>query len=271
MQGKNVRNKQLEVCRLPNLIGVQLLFQRTATLFHDIKCRLTLWLKPNIFYYPFSAKVSSTRINQVLYINNIRRTDTVSVPVQHKSTLPTTLIGRLSTALPASTTNDKDDPRPVIFYAISLLQRIHTDLLTKHEPSPRPGEIVSPKARRIIIALLDLLALEGIYPCLTPGLGIPLGRRARIIPPSKSSNTSSDGVRRLQNLRDVDILGKIISALLDILKDGKGEVVEMLKDRCLVDLVAGCGELAFNPSQNDRLTIDDKVYWQKCWESLIEG
>lgn len=158
----------------------------------------------------------------------------------------------------------------VIAYAISLIQNINAHLLTICKSSPSPEDISSPKDRRTIIALLDLLALEGIYPYLTPGVGVPLERRAKaIILPS--SKTSSGGIQNIQKLRDINVLTDVILALSDLLQGGGGEVVGALKDRCLVDLIAGCGELAFNPSQGDGLTEDEKKTWRARWESLIKG
>lgn len=169
--------------------------------------------------------------------------------------------------MPGGNVHDGDELGLIIAYALSLVQTIHAHLLTKYKSSPSPEDIFSPKDRRIIIALLDLLALEGIYPCLTPGVGVPLERRAKaIIPPS--SKTPSGGLRSIQK---TIVLTDVILALSSLLQNDRGEVVELLKDRCLVDLVAGYGELAFNPSQDHGLTEDEKKTWEKRWESLIEG
>ena len=166
--------------------------------------------------------------------------------------------------MPGGDIHNGDELGLIIAYAISLVQDIHAHSLTKYKSSPSPEDILSPKDRRIIIALLDLLAIEGIYPCLTPRVGVPLERRAKAnIPPS--SKTPSGGIR------DINVLTDVILALSSLLQDGRGEVVELLKDRCLVDLVAGCGELAFNPSQGNGLVENEKKMWRARWESLIEG
>ncbi|KAF8445525.1 hypothetical protein BGX38DRAFT_1195156 [Terfezia claveryi] len=185
---------------------------------------------------------------------------------QHRSLGPSTLIGRLSTTLPGGNIHDGNELGLIIAYALSLVQKIHAYLLSKYKSSPSPEDIFSPKDRRIIIALLDLLALEGIYPCLTPGVGVPLERRAKaIIPPS--SKIPSGGLR---SIKKISVLTDVILSLSSLLQNDRGEVVDLLKDRCLVDLVAGYGELAFNPSQDHGLTEDEKKTWEKRWESLIE-
>ncbi|KAF8421108.1 hypothetical protein BGX38DRAFT_1240506 [Terfezia claveryi] len=165
---------------------------------------------------------------------------------QHRSLGPSTLIGRLSTTLPGGNIHDGNELGLIIAYALSLVQKIHAYLLSKYKSSPSPEDIFSPKDRRIIIALLDLLALEGIYPCLTPGVGVPLERRAKaIIPPS--SKIPSGGLR---SIKKISVLTDVILSLSSLLQNDRGEVVDLLKDRCLVDLVA----------EN----------MEKRWESLIE-
>ncbi|KAF8474607.1 hypothetical protein BDZ91DRAFT_674570 [Kalaharituber pfeilii] len=186
----------------------------------------------------------------------------------YKSLRCTTVIGSLFATLPETFQKPtKSEPsEQVITYAASLLQRIHTRLLINYKPTPSPEDIFSPKDRRIITALLDLLAIEGIYPCLTPGLGIPIERRAKaIIPPSRNISKNA------QELCRVKILIQVVNVLAGILKDGKGEVANLLKDRCLVDLVAGCGELAFNPSNGDELTEEGQQEWRRRWDAIIEG
>lgn len=153
----------------------------------------------------------------------------------------------------------------MIAHAISLLQRIHTQCFQDHKP-PSPVDIFNPNDRRIITALLDLLALEGIYPCLIPGLGVPVERRAKAILPS--SHTTPQGRKGVQETR---ILVEVIIALLAILEDGKGEVFELLRERCLVDVLAGCGELAFNPSYKGEHTTEEEASWKKRWNTLIKG
>ena len=172
--------------------------------------------------------------------------------------------------MPGGNIHNGDELGPIIAYAISLVQNIHAHLLTKYKKSPSPEVIFSPKDRRIIIALLDLLVLEGIYSCLTPGVGVPLERRAKAIILPSSKALSGD-IRSIQKLQNINVLKDVILALSSLLPNSRGEVVELLKERCLVDLVAGCGELAFNPSQVDGLTKDEKKTWEARWESLIEG
>ena len=154
----------------------------------------------------------------------------------------------------------------MISYATSLLKSIHIHTLANLKPIPSPDDLFSPKDRKTITALIDLITLEGVYPCLTPGIGPPVERRAKtIIQPSKKV---AGRLQDVVELRDTAILIGAINTFIEILKDNKGEVVELVKDRCLVDVVAGCGELAFNPSSG---TPEDRSQWRIRWEALIDG
>lgn len=155
----------------------------------------------------------------------------------------------------------------MIAYATYLLQQIHTYFLTRNRLTPTPEDVFSPKDQRVIIALLDLLALEGIYPCLAPGVGVPLERRAKAIIPSSSQQLTEP----IRKVRQVRILTEVVLLFTKILQGGQGEVFKLLKDRCLVDVLAGCGELGFNPSEDDGLTPEEKETWRMRWEVMIEG
>ena len=187
---------------------------------------------------------------------------------QHKSPRSATLIGRLSTSLPdtLSVPEANCEREPVLKYATCLLQKIHTYFLTRNRPTPTQEDVFSPKDRRVITALLDLLALEGIYPCLAPGVGVPLERRAKAIIPSSQQHTGA--IRKVRNVR---ILTEIVLLFTRILQGGQGEVFELLRDRCLVDVLAGCGELGFNPSEDDGLTPEEKETWKMRWGVVVEG
>lgn len=122
-----------------------------------------------------------------------------------------------------------------------------------------PLALENPTDRRTVFSLLDLLVLEGIYPSLSKGVGIPIERRARsFLLPSQLAPGKGEDARK-----DRDLLKAVVSGVLGVLGIGKNRVVaqqdaqptpssspsveRMIRERCLVDLVAGCAELAFNP------------------------
>lgn len=189
--------------------------------------------------------------------------------VQHKSPRSTTLIGRLSTSLPDAlpVSESNGEPGLVITHATCLLQKIHTYFLARNRPTFTQDDVLPPKDRQVIIALLDLLALEGIYPCLAPGVGVPLERRAKAIIPSSSQHLTG----AIRKVRQVRTLIEVVLLFTGILQGGQGEVFKLLRDRCLVDVLAGCGELGFNPSEDNGLTSEEKETWRMRWEAVIEG
>ena len=93
--------------------------------------------------------------------------------------------------------------------------------------------------------LLDLISLEGIYPSLSPGVGIPIERRVKSVLQNgviTRPSPSSDGPER----QGQSLLVEICLALDNILEDGDG-LASIIQERTLVDLIAGFGELAFSP------------------------
>lgn len=180
---------------------------------------------------------------------------------QLRSGKQTSLILRLSKSLTA--TDDLSEARSaVIKHALDLLSRIHNDISAQQAAAPGGTRLESPNERRMISALLDLIVLEGIYPALSQGVGIPIERRARSFTlPSLITNGSA----RVEEVIDPDheLLGTIVGGLQPLLEASntpqateksrdpwsrrfKG-VEGMIRERCLVDVIAASGELAFNP------------------------
>lgn len=99
--------------------------------------------------------------------------------------------------------------------------------------------------RKTVDGLLDLISLEGIYPSLSPGVGIPIERRVRSVLKNgviTRPSPSGDGPQR----QGQSLLVEICLALDNILEDGNG-LASIIQERTLVDLIAGFGELAFSP------------------------
>lgn len=111
-------------------------------------------------------------------------------------------------------------------------------------------------------ALLDLVVIEGIYPCLSTGVGVPMERRV------KSALKGAFVTRRLSQdengqSHDQELLTAIVDCLSPILSSGKG-FASNVEARMFVDLVAAVGQAAFSPdfavgSKQRYLTIFDNV------------
>lgn len=177
------------------------------------------------------------------------------------------LIQRLSSSLPSPppSTDTKALTSTVITYALSLLRSIHaaaTASAATASASPQTAErLVNASDPRTITCLLDLLVLEGIYPSLSTGVGIPIERRARnfVLPATRKK------VQEVGENKNVELLGKVVDGLIRVM-EGEGAEIGVggtVKERCLVDVLAGCGELAFVESGE---TVDG---WKERWEMLV--
>lgn len=174
------------------------------------------------------------------------------------------LLDRLALTLPPSPTPDPAQTlaNKVLTHALHLLHAIST--------TPTPTSTLATTAlenatdNRTLNALLDLLVLEGVYPSLSPGVGIPLSRRARnfVIPASRGRITE------IEDRRDVQLLESVVEGLLEALGGG-GPAARAVRERCLVDVLAGCGELAFGPDAGSE-GAEGKEMWSRRWWGVVE-
>jgi hypothetical protein len=102
------------------------------------------------------------------------------------------------------------------------------------------------KRRRMIHALLDLISLEGIYPSLSSGVGIPLQQRVISVLPAgiiaKKVHAVTSSVPH-----DEHLLRRIVGVLLDVLNDPRPSIQSIIRSRILSDVISGASDLAFNP------------------------
>lgn len=141
--------------------------------------------------------------------------------------------------------------RRIIETALSLLLAIHGALSQSVEKLGSPDPLQSPSQQKTVDGLLDLISLEGIYPFLSPGVGVPIERRVRSVLKgglvSKPSPADGGAARE-----DKSLLAQICVGLYSITKsEGRG-LNSSLEGRTLVDLIAGLGELAYAPLLRDQ-------------------
>jgi hypothetical protein len=139
----------------------------------------------------------------------------------------------------------------VVETALGLLADIHHALLQEKSPAVANEVLYISTTRKVVDGLLDLISLEGIYPNLLPGVGVPVERRVqsvlqggvqvRKVGPDEASDS------------DASLLPHIVHALHMIAMDIGLGLYSILKDRTMVDLIAAESQLAFAPSQNDLL------------------
>lgn len=180
----------------------------------------------------------------------------------------------MSKNLPQSASNDVAARTVVIEKALDILIRIHTafvspvedvDQATQTELGSEDAALEDARRRRVLHALLDLISLEGIYPSLSPGVGIPLQERVISVLPAgviaKPSAMISGGSPQNESL-----LGSILAGLLDILFDVRPSIQLVIRGRILSDVINGTADLAFN---SKGLSADEKVRYHKAFRRII--
>lgn len=133
----------------------------------------------------------------------------------------------------------------VIRRALALWLDIHRALLSDPNTSNISKVLQSSSGRRTVDGLLDLISLEGIYPSLSPGVGIPIERRVRSI---LQGGVVTQLVTEAQG--GGDLLVEVIDGLYPVVKEGGSGLGLALRERTLVDVIAGVGQLAFDPSES---------------------
>lgn len=130
---------------------------------------------------------------------------------------------------------------------------------------PEYAALEDAKRRRLLHALLDLISLEGIYPSLSSGVGIPLQQRVISVLPAgviaKQPNTPQNG-----KPHDEILLDRILMTLSDIVLDPRPSIQPVVRGRILSDIISGALDLAFNPQS---LSIEKRDYYQKVASSVI--
>ena len=144
-----------------------------------------------------------------------------------------------------------DDQRDVtrediIGKALLLLRDIHTCLRNCLDPMLAKEVLYNSTSRRTIDALLDLISLEGIYPLLLPGVGVPIERRVKSVFQGSFTTRTADADQTSNT--DLTLLVNIADELRLIATDSGRGVSGPLRERTLVDLIAALAQLAFLPS-----------------------
>jgi hypothetical protein len=114
--------------------------------------------------------------------------------------------------------------------------------------------LYQPHHRRILNTLQDLVVLEGIYPHISPGVGIPLERRVKALIPSGvvGSAVSEANISREQCM---ETLQQILCTLSPIMDSDRPGFDALLQDRILPDTVVAHLDLSFGPKTN----VDDQT------------
>lgn len=163
----------------------------------------------------------------------------------------------------------------VIGEASNILSRIHSSFVTPAEDqdeTPQPTEesenaaLEDAKRRRVLHALLDLISLEGIYPCLSSGVGIPLQQRVISVLPA-GVIAKQTHIPESTSPRHEGVLSDIVGVLLNILLDTRPSIQPVIRGRILSDVVSGTADLGFNPNI---APSEDKVKFKEGFTKIID-
>lgn len=159
----------------------------------------------------------------------------------------------------------------VIGKALDILSRIHAAFTAEEDQSqvsPETEDVAleDAKRRRILHALLDLVSLEGIYPSLSTGVGIPLQQRVISVLPAgviaKQSDAPTSG-----KPHDELLLNHILLTLSDIITDTRPSIQPVVRGRILSDIISGSLDLAFNSKS---ISAERRDYYQNVASRVIE-
>ncbi|KAI9679531.1 MAG: hypothetical protein M1817_005553 [Caeruleum heppii] len=184
----------------------------------------------------------------------LQATDDFLAPVLKgsRSSQTTSIIETLSNHLRGLGVTEAADRSVVISKALQLLSGIQTDLASKDtsegSSAPDNDTFDDPHNRRLVYGLLDLITLEGIYPLLSPGVGIPLERRVRsVLATGLATTNPSPTPEKRRAHEEVRLLREIVDCLHQVLQHGLPPLSSILRERSLVDVISATGELAYSP------------------------
>ncbi|KAL6235807.1 hypothetical protein BDW75DRAFT_128044 [Aspergillus navahoensis] len=165
------------------------------------------------------------------------------------------LIEILSQNSPGSSANDVSARASVIGNALDLLFRIHIAFVSPVTDANQSSQIKEDqedfaledaKRRRILHALLDLISLEGVYPSLSSGVGIPLQQRVISVLPAGVIAQQNNPAH--EEPRDILLLRRVLTTLSGIIFDSRPSMQPLLTGRILSDIISASSELGYNPN-----------------------
>lgn len=136
----------------------------------------------------------------------------------------------------------------VVYKAVTFLVDIHSFLVISQNDQLAHELLYTSSKRSVIDGLLDLISLEGIYPNLLPGVGVPIERRVKSVLQGRTAvsvTEINDG-----HERDPQLLLDVVMQLDSIAMSGGKGLYYALQDRIIVDLIAAWSQLAFSPGQD---------------------
>ncbi|KAK0640314.1 hypothetical protein DIS24_g9451 [Lasiodiplodia hormozganensis] len=148
------------------------------------------------------------------------------------------VIVQLSSGVDTSSTSNTHGL--VLRAALNHLLQIHeADIIQQIQAPPANADgDYDEDSRQTLYGLLDLVAIRGILPSLSPGVAAKHRPRS-MIPSLRDVTPSSD--------KDPELLCAIVDGMSKMLENPGAGLAPLIRERALIDVVAGAGELAFAP------------------------
>ncbi|KAH8425005.1 RTP1/Tango6 family protein [Aspergillus melleus] len=181
------------------------------------------------------------------------------------------LLDILAKAVSDTSLDDASKRANVIDRALNILARIHSAFVAPVNDTEEPVQSAEDaaredaKRRRLLHALLDLIAIEGVYPSLSSGVGIPLQQRVISILPA--GVIAQDPKTAKNSSENEPLLDRIISTLSDIVLDARPSIQPVVRGRILSDIISGVAELAFN---SQSLEVERKEWYRNVFTDVIK-
>ncbi|BFZ62615.1 hypothetical protein YB2330_003716 [Saitoella coloradoensis] len=182
-------------------------------------------------------------------------------PSKETQTFTTSQIRSLVPSSYAAQHTDSD-LHAIALYALHLLSNIQ--VASKATPVPSPGAMtLGMHDLMILYKLFDFLIIYCLYPCLTIGVGVSLRTRLNHAFGGKQHAPPIEKGEGKPN-----ILEAILTTILNVQKDG-GDVGTLIgvRSKYMLDVLAGCGELAFNPAVSETR----KAQWTAKFNEILES
>lgn len=136
----------------------------------------------------------------------------------------------------------------VLRAALNHLLQIHeADIIQQIQAPPADADgDYDEDSRQTLYGLLDLVSIRGILPSLSPGVAAKHRPRS-MIPSRRDVTPSSD--------KDSELLCAIVDGMSKMLENPGAGLAPLIRERALIDVVAGAGELAFAPDSGHDMHV----------------
>ncbi|KAL8688350.1 MAG: hypothetical protein Q9218_005718 [Villophora microphyllina] len=167
-----------------------------------------------------------------------------------------------TTSSPSDNDNDWELRKVVIEKTLGIVEHVHTAYSSIQGDRDHVDPLTIPKNQKTVDVLIDLVVIEGVYPCLSPGVGTPMERRLKSA--LKGGLVTTPLAEEQDNRADKNqLLDTIVSRMYPIAVSHLG-LAPNIQERAYVDLIAAAGQLAFAPECDD-----NKGYFTDVFKALI--